>query len=169
MDATTPRRRREPLASTRILSQTPNDRASTDDCTGHSGTWGDDRRVAGMNASVRTAEEFFADSPVGRAVLRWVRDRLEEAGGCELRVSKSQVGFRRRRGFAFLWRPEMYVSSDVPVVLTIGLPERIRSPRWKEVVQTDPHTFVHHLEVRDVAALDDELLAWLLRAYASAE
>ena len=49
-------------------------------------------------------------------------------------MSRSQVAFRRRRGFAYLWRPAQYVRSDVPAVLSLALPRELVSDRFKEVV-----------------------------------
>lgn len=43
-------------------------------------------------------------------------------GPMDIRVSKSQIAFRRRRGFAYLWRPGTYVRSDILLVLSLPLP-----------------------------------------------
>ena len=56
---------------------------------------------------------------------RSFRDRAVRAlGPVEVRVSRSQVAFRRRRGFAYVWRPGRYVRSAVPAVLSVVLPAR---------------------------------------------
>jgi hypothetical protein len=112
--------------------------------------------------------EFFAGSRVGLAVYQALECAVGELGEHEVRVGKSQVAFRRRRGFAYLWRPGQYVKSDVPVVLSLALRHRLQSPRFKEVVHPAPTTWMHHLEVRSGADLDDEVLAWLTEAYAQA-
>lgn len=85
-----------------------------------------------------------------------------------MRVTKSQVAFRRRQGFAYLWRPGQYIASDVPVVLSIALPHEIRSDRFNEVAHPSAHVWMHHLELRDVAEVDDEVRQWLAEAYTSA-
>jgi hypothetical protein len=36
-------------------------------------------------------------------------------------------------------------------------------------VQASPRTWMHHLEVRDAAELDAEVLAWLRQAFEEAE
>lgn len=77
--------------------------------------------------------------------------------------------FRRARGFAYLWVPGQYLTSDVPVVVSLALATEIRSPRFKEVVQPSPGVWMHHLEVRRVAQLDAEFSDWLGRAYRDAE
>jgi uncharacterized protein DUF5655 len=111
------------------------------------------------------AEAFLAGHPLGLEVYRRVRALVEGFGPVEVRVSKSQIAFRRRRGFAYLWLPGMYLAKPAAeVVLSIAVRRRIDSPRWKEVVQPAPTTWMHHLEIRDVADLDGEVAGWLLEA-----
>jgi hypothetical protein len=52
---------------------------------------------------------------------------LEGLGDVVTRTSKSQIAFRVRRGFAFLWRPGQYVRSDAPAVLSLALPYKLAS------------------------------------------
>jgi hypothetical protein len=82
-------------------------------------------------------------------------------GGTEMRVSKSQVAFRRRRGFAYVWRPDRYLRSDVPAVLSLAADHPIASERFKEVVHPSPRVWMHHLELRDPAEVDCEVEEWL--------
>ena len=110
-------------------------------------------------------ETFFAGHPLGRAVFERVRHLTEAAGGCEVRVSKSQVAFRRRRGFAYLWLPGRYLARPAAdVVLTIALGRQDPSPRWKEVVHPARAHWIHHLEVHSPADIDDEVAGWLREA-----
>jgi Domain of unknown function (DUF5655) len=112
-----------------------------------------------------TPEEFFADCPLGLAVLGRVATVLDAAGGAEIRVSTSQVAFRRQRGFAYLWRPGQYLRKPAAeVVLSVALGRRDASSRWKEVVHPAPATWMHHLEVHDTRDVDDEVAAWLREA-----
>jgi hypothetical protein len=112
-----------------------------------------------------TPEEFFAGHPEAYAVYRRVRELLDRATTYEVRTSKSQVAFRRRRGFAYLWLPGQYLRRAAPeVVLSVVLGRRDDSLRWKEVVQPSPHHWMHHLVVDGVGDLDDEVAAWLREA-----
>lgn len=118
-----------------------------------------------------TPEEFFAGRDGAYAVYTRVRELLDlgdRGGAYEVRVSRSQVAFRRRRGFAYLWLPGQYLRDrrrpHDEVVLSIVLGRRDDSPRWKEVVQPSPHHWMHHLVVEAVAELDDEVAAWLTEA-----
>ena len=110
-------------------------------------------------------EQLLAGNAVGLAVLARVTEILADAS-VEVRTSKSQVAFRRNRGFAYLWRPGQYLRSPgAPVVLSIVLGRRDASPRFKEVVHPSPRHWMHHLEVRAVTEVDDEVVAWLREAW----
>ena len=113
-------------------------------------------------------EDFFAGHPDGRAVAAAVASAVDALGHAEVRVSRSQVAFRRRTGFAYLWRPGQYLSSEVPAVLSIALPRELASDRWKEVVHPATGTWMHHLELRGPREVDDEVREWLAEAYAAA-
>jgi len=86
----------------------------------------------------------------------------------EVRVTKSQVAFRRRRAFAYVWRPGTYVKSVVPVVLSLALPYEAASPRFKEVAHPSPGVWMHHLELLDTNQLDGEVVEWMRQAYEGA-
>jgi len=61
-----------------------------------------------------TPEEFFAGHPDALAAFREVCAIVGRRGPFEVRISKSQAAFRRKRGFAYLWMPGQYLSySDV--------------------------------------------------------
>lgn len=108
-----------------------------------------------------TPEEVFRGSPLGLELLRGVELMLAGFPPSTMRATKSQVAFRGRRGFAYMWWPARYLTSDVPAVLSIALPRRITSERFKEVVNPAPGVWMHHLELRSMADLDDEVAGWL--------
>ena len=87
-------------------------------------------------------------------------------GPTEMRATKSQVAFRRRRAFAWAWIPSMYLSGPrPPLVLSVALLRQDSSPRWKEVVEPTPGNFMHHLELGSSAAVDEEVLGWFREAW----
>jgi hypothetical protein len=112
---------------------------------------------------------FFAGHPDGAAVAAAVAASVDAVGPHTVRVTRSQVAFRRRRGFAWLWRPGQYVRSEVPAVLSVALPVRDGSSRWKEVVQPSPGWWMHHLELSSADEVDDDVHEWLRAAYDAAE
>jgi hypothetical protein len=114
-------------------------------------------------------ERLFADEPGAVEVYRAVRRTLEAIGPVEVRTTRTQIAFRRRRGFAFLWLPIPGVRrAGVVVVLSIALRGEVESSRWKEVAHPARSTWMHHLEVRALADLDQEVEGWLRQAYAEA-
>ncbi|WP_245953434.1 DUF5655 domain-containing protein [Arthrobacter silvisoli] len=122
----------------------------------------DDKSASGA------AQKFFEGSPAGLAILGAVVSAMSGLGPAEVRVSKSQIAFRRRRGFAYLWRPGQYVKSDVPAVLSLALPRQLDSPRFKETVQPAPGVWMHHLELHHPSMVDPEVAGWLRDAYNAA-
>ena len=86
-----------------------------------------------------------------------------------LRVARTQVGWARRRGFVFLWSPASWLGArGAPLVLTVYLPLRLESPRFKEIVEVRAALWGHHLELREAGEVDDEVLGWVRQAYAAA-
>lgn len=116
-----------------------------------------------------TPDEYLADSALGRAVFASVQGIISSFGDVEVRTTRSQIAFRRRRGFAYVWLPGQYLTRPAAeVVLSIALDREVSSPRFKEVAHPAGHIWQHHLEITDVADLDDEVRAWLHAAYAAA-
>ena len=112
-----------------------------------------------------TPEDHFAGHPLALAVFGAVRDLIDAMGGADVRTTKSQVAFRRRRGFAYLWLPGRYLTHPAAdVVLSIVLGRHVPSSRWKQIAHPSPKVWMHHLEVIDVAEIDDEVAAWLREA-----
>ncbi len=94
---------------------------------------------------------------------------VESIGPAAMRATKSQVAFRRRRAFAWAWVPGQYLRRPAaPLVLTVALPARDSSPRWKQVVEPAKGRFIHHLELWSSADLDDEVADWLRQAWEGA-
>ena len=114
------------------------------------------------------ADRLFDGHPRGRAVAAAVAQAVDAVGPHAVRVSRSQVAFRRRRGFAYVWRPGQYLASEVPAVLSIALPREDASRRWKEVVHPSSRVWMHHLELATPDVVDDEVRSWLAEAYQAA-
>lgn len=116
-----------------------------------------------------TPDEYLADSALGRSVFGAVNRITATFGDVEVRTTRSQIAFRRRRGFAWVWLPGKYLTHpQAEVVLSIALDQELTSPRFKEVAHPAPHIWQHHLEVHDVTDLDDDVRAWLRAAWTAA-
>jgi hypothetical protein len=110
-------------------------------------------------------EDLFSGKPLGVEALMKVSSILEGIGDVEVRTAKSQVTFRRKRGFAYLWPPGKYLAKPgAEVVLSIALGRHDDSERWKEVVHPSSGHWMHHLEVRRLEDLDEEVADWLMEA-----
>lgn len=115
------------------------------------------------------SDAFFADHPESRELFEAVHRAILSFGPSEMRVTKSQIAFRRRVGFAWAWMPSIALRRKAaPLVLTIGLKRRDPSHRWKEVVQASSTKWVHHLEVYSTGDIDEEVLGWLREAWETA-
>jgi Domain of unknown function (DUF5655) len=113
--------------------------------------------------------EFFAGEPLGAAVFGWTSGVVAGLGPAVVRLTATQVAFRHRIGFAWIWLPGTWLAHPTAaVVLSLGVRHEIDSPRWKQVVEPYPGRWMHHLEVHGSADLDDEVAGWVAAAYDAA-
>lgn len=119
--------------------------------------------------SEAAADEFFEGDPVAWQIQLRILRAFEDLTDLEVRESVSQIAYRHGRTFAIVWRPGRYLHSDVPLVLSLVLQEPLASPRFKEVVKVAGNTWMHHLELRSAAEVDDELRAWIRLAWTGAD
>ncbi len=116
-----------------------------------------------------TPDEFFSDKALPKQLFEAVRQEVEAIGETTLRITKSQIAFRRQRSFAAVWMPEQYLKREAaPLVLSVFTKARIKSSRWKEVVEPIPSRFTHHLELKDPDDIDEEVISWLRQAWETA-
>ncbi len=116
-----------------------------------------------------TLDEFFSGQDESRQLFEVVQRAVDGIGPAELRVTKSQVAFWRRKAFAWVWMPAQYLRrKTAPLVLTFGFRYRNTSPRWKAIVEPRPGRFTHHLELYAVTEVDDEVRHWLREAWEAA-
>lgn len=116
-----------------------------------------------------TLDEFFRGRERSRRIFDALRAAIAEIGPVDVRVTKSQVAFRRRRAFAWAWMPGMYLRGDhAPLVLTLSFAGAQESPRWKEIVEAAPGRFTHHLELWAESEIDEEVRDWLREAWLGA-
>lgn len=114
-------------------------------------------------------DAFFAEYESGRPLFEAVWRIVDGFEGVERRVSKSQIAFRHRVGFAWVWVPGRYLMGAVsPLVISVALRRRDHSSRWKEVVEPKPGYYMHHLEVRSIEEIDGQVAGWLQEAWSAA-
>ena len=88
----------------------------------------------------------------------------------EIRVSRTQITFRERYGFAFVSTRRMGRACPAEgfIILSFGLGRRLDSPRLLAAVEPYPGRWTHHVCVSSAEQLDEELFAWLAEARAFA-
>ncbi len=84
-------------------------------------------------------DELFSGREQARLLFEAVRAAIEAAGPSRMQVSKSQIAFRRRRGFAWVWIPGRYLrySNTAPLVFSLtlmsdGILDLLSEPTLKE-------------------------------------
>ena len=123
-----------------------------------------------MTSSGGTFREYLDDHSDSADLLDHLRQAIVAIGPVEEKESKSQLAFRRRRTVAAAWAPGQYLGQrGAPLALTLTFAERDPSPRWKEIVEPKPGAYTHHLELNDPNEIDEQVLAWLQRAYDAAD
>ena len=116
-----------------------------------------------------TVDEFFGDAVLARRLFDALAAEIERFGRASVRVSKSQVAFRRRKNIAVVWLPGKYLRPPVaPLVLTLSFPKRDASPRWKQITQVAPKRFTHHLELHALKDINAQVRGWLHAAWKAA-
>ena len=113
---------------------------------------------------------FFNQKPQALPIYHRLKQQLvQRIPGMTVRVSKTQIGFFNRRGFACVSFTPCRKAKDRPPVwltVTFGLAEQTCSPRIDAATQPDPGRWTHHVMVGSAEELDDELLGWLQEAAA---
>ena len=106
-----------------------------------------------------------SSSTLGLSVFRKMREAVSGFGDVQIRVLRSQLTFRRKRSFAYLWMPRQYLrNASAEVVLSIALGRHDASRRFEQVVHPVTKHWIHHLEIRDMADIDEQVVGWIREA-----
>jgi hypothetical protein len=116
-----------------------------------------------------TVDEFFEGYKHSRQLFEVVVGEVNKLGSAEVRVTKSQIAFHRRKAFAWVWIPGKYLHAKAaPLVLTFSFSKPDPSPRWKQITKISPARYTHHLELHSVEEIDQEVRGWLAEAWTAA-
>ncbi len=88
------------------------------------------------------------------------------------RVQKTQITFTNRHVFACVSFAGVKRKAELPkgyLVLTLGLPAPLESDRVAVKTEPYPGRWTHHIVVSRPEELDDELMSWIIEAYAFAD
>lgn len=90
----------------------------------------------------------------------------------DIQVKKTQINFKNRHIFACVSSQRVLKKSMLPdqyIVLTLGLPYPLESPRVAVKTEPDPGRWTTHIVLGTATEIDDELIAWISDAYQFAD
>lgn len=112
---------------------------------------------------------FFDGKPEELALYEALLDRVKALGAFTAIAHKTQISLKNRRVFAcvsvFRVLPKRLLPAHY-LVLTLGLPDPLDSPRIAAKTEAQPGRWTHHIVLAGASELDAELLEWIRRAYA---
>ena len=91
---------------------------------------------------------------------------LEQIPDVKIKVSKTQISFSNKRGFAFVSFNPCRRAKERPdawMTVTFGLSYRKDSPRIDAATEPYPNRWTHHIMVGS-EEIDDELMGWIREA-----
>ena len=111
---------------------------------------------------------FFDGKPEELALYETLLNRIKALGEVSVVVHKTQISLKNRRVFAcvsiFRVLPKRLLPTHY-IVLTLGLPYPLDSPRIAVKTEAQPGHWTHHIVLSAVSELDAELLKWIRQAY----
>lgn len=112
---------------------------------------------------------FFDGKPEELALYERLLDQIKALGAFTAIAHKTQISLKNRRVFAcvsvFRVLPKRLLPAHY-LVLTLGLPDPLDSPRIAAKTEAQPGRWTHHIVLAGTSELDAELLEWIRRAYA---
>lgn len=112
---------------------------------------------------------FFDGKPEELALYETLLDRIKALGAFTAIAHKTQISLKNRRVFAcvsvFRVLPKRLLPAHY-LVLTLGLPDPLDSPRIAAKTEAQPGRWTHHIVLAGASELDAELLEWIRWAYA---
>jgi hypothetical protein len=113
-----------------------------------------------------TQDEFFSGYETSVQIYQTIMAAIHTLGTVEVRITKSQITFLRRKAFAWVWIPGKYLrGKTAPLVLSVALKRKDGSRRWKQIVEPKTGIFMHHLELFSSEDINDEVRAWLQESW----
>lgn len=109
---------------------------------------------------------FFDGKPGALALYEAFREKLLAlCPDAAFQVQKTQITFRNPRVFCCVSTARMKGIQGEYIVVTLGLGQRLASPRVWVATEPYPGRWTHHVPVWDVEELDEELMDWVRQAY----
>ena len=111
---------------------------------------------------------FFDGKPEELGLYEALLARIAALGEYSVVVHKTQISLKNRRVFACVSMLRVLPKKLLPprfIVLTLGLPYPLDSPRIAAKTEAQPGRWTHHIVLSGAEELDAELLDWLRQAY----
>ena len=111
---------------------------------------------------------FFDGKPEELALYEALLDRLAALGAFTAIAHKTQISLKNRRVFACVSVFRVLPKRLLPphfLVLTLGLPYPLDSPRIAAKTEAQPGRWTHHIVLGSGSELDAQLLEWIRQAY----
>lgn len=103
---------------------------------------------------------FWQQSPVGLQIYQSLKTAiLAMYPSARFQVKKTQISLENRYVFGAVSLPRK--KSQPGLLLTLGLPMHVDSPRISQQVEATPGRWTHHITMFSPNDLDDDLLRWL--------
>lgn len=107
---------------------------------------------------------FFAKKEAERSLYHQLIQQMRDVLPLfELHVQKTQIAFLNPGVFACV-----SLRQKNSIVISLGLPDRIASPRVVQAVEVRPGRWTNHILLHTTDEIDEELLGWIGAAYAFA-
>lgn len=117
----------------------------------------------------QTIDEFFGDDHHSRTLFDHVEKFLQTLGPIDVAATKTQIAFRSRIRFAYLWFINRVRRTKTPeLILTFDLRRREGSPRIRTRVNPRSDLWTHHLPLHQPSDLDEQVRTWLREAHQAA-
>ena len=111
---------------------------------------------------------FFDGRPEELALYEALLEKISGFGAVRPVVHKTQISLKNRRVFACVSMARVVRRALLPphyLVLTLGLPYPLDSPRIAVKVEAQRRRWTHHIVLGTESALDEELMGWVHEAY----
>ncbi len=116
---------------------------------------------------------FFEEHQAALPLYCAFEDRLRAAfPDIGKQVRKTQISFSSRHVFACVSFARVKRKAELPdcwLVLTLGLPAPLNSPRIAVRTEPYPGRWTHHIVISREEELDEELFTWIRASYAFAD
>ena len=111
---------------------------------------------------------FFSGKPLELELYEALFCRMESAfPEASVKVQKSQISFYGQHLFAAASLPVRRKKNwpEHCIVVTLGLGQRLDSPRVAVATEPYPNRWTHHVLIQTPEEIDDELIGWIQEAY----